>query len=65
MLCEFALTKDHCKLVEMDLGYCSLTDDCIPDLGKTQYCNMNIAGLGFYTYIEICSLRKEKSPFMK
>ena len=35
MLCELALTKERCKLVELDLLGCSLTDDCIPDLGKT------------------------------
>ena len=35
MLCELALTKEHCKLVKLHLMYCLLTDKCIPDLGKT------------------------------
>ncbi|CAB4039877.1 NACHT, LRR and PYD domains-containing 14-like, partial [Paramuricea clavata] len=34
MLFEDALTKDHCKLTELDLISCSLTDRCIPTLCK-------------------------------
>ena len=35
ILCKDALTKEHCKLEKLDLSDCSLTDECIPDLGKT------------------------------
>ena len=35
ILCKDALTKEHCKLERLDLIGCSLTDECIPDLGKT------------------------------
>ena len=35
ILCKDALTKEHCKLERLDLQGCSLTDECIPDLGKT------------------------------
>ena len=35
ILCKDALTKEHCKLERLDLSDCSLTDECIPDLGKT------------------------------
>ncbi|CAB4036240.1 NACHT, LRR and PYD domains-containing 14-like, partial [Paramuricea clavata] len=34
MLCRSALTMEHCKLKELRMSYCSLTDDCIPDLHK-------------------------------
>jgi hypothetical protein len=34
MLFEDALTKEHCKLTELDLSECSLTDRCIPSLCK-------------------------------
>ena len=34
MLCEYALTKEHCKLAELYLDGCSLTDDCTPELCK-------------------------------
>jgi hypothetical protein len=34
MLCEYALTNEHCKLAELHLDGCSLTDQCIPDLCK-------------------------------
>ena len=32
ILCEHALTNEHCKLEKLDLRYCSLTDDCFPEL---------------------------------
>ena len=35
ILCKDALTKEHCKLEMLDLSDCSLTDECISDLGKT------------------------------
>jgi hypothetical protein len=34
MLFEDALTKEHCKLTELNLDKCSLTDQCIPSLYK-------------------------------
>ena len=34
LLCENALTKEHCKLVTLWLEKCSLTDRCIPYLCK-------------------------------
>ena len=34
MLFEDALTKEHCKLTELDIYKCSLTDRCIPSLCK-------------------------------
>ena len=34
MLFEDALTKEHCKLTELNLNWCSLTDCCIPILCK-------------------------------
>ena len=53
ILCKDALTKEHCKLVELNLMYCSLTDECIPDLGKTlqdEHCSLrklNLYGNNF------------------
>ena len=44
ILCEHALTNEHCKLERLDLGECSLTDECIPDLRKTlqdEHCRLN------------------------
>ena len=35
ILCKDALTKEHCKLVKLDLDWCSLKDEYIPDLHKT------------------------------
>ena len=32
ILCEHALTNEHCKLKRLDLRHCSLTDDCLPEL---------------------------------
>jgi Ran GTPase-activating protein (RanGAP) involved in mRNA processing and transport len=34
LLFEDALTKEHCKLTELNLLQCSLTDQCIPSLCK-------------------------------
>ena len=34
MLFEDALTKEHCNLTELELFYCSLTDQCIPSFSK-------------------------------
>ena len=34
MLFQDGLTKEHCKLTELDLVDCSLTDQCIPSLCK-------------------------------
>ena len=44
MLCELALGKENCKLVELNLEDCPLTDECIPDLRKTLqdvHCRLN------------------------
>ena len=32
ILCKHALTNEHCKLEELNLSHCSLTDDCLPEL---------------------------------
>jgi hypothetical protein len=34
MLFEDALTKEHCKLTELFLQQCLITDQCIPSLCK-------------------------------
>jgi hypothetical protein len=34
VLFEDGLTKEHCKLIELDLDECSLTDQCTPSLCK-------------------------------
>ncbi|CAB4025905.1 NACHT, LRR and PYD domains-containing 14-like, partial [Paramuricea clavata] len=44
MLCRSALTMEHCKLKKLRLPYCSLTDECIPDLRKVlqdEHCVLN------------------------
>jgi Ran GTPase-activating protein (RanGAP) involved in mRNA processing and transport len=33
-LCRSALTTEHCKLMELNVAGCSLTDNCIPELCK-------------------------------
>ncbi|CAB4032855.1 NACHT, LRR and PYD domains-containing 3-like, partial [Paramuricea clavata] len=38
MLFEDALTKEHCKLTELNLSSCSLTDRCIPSLRDEDRC---------------------------
>ena len=41
MLMEEALGKEHCKLNQLDLDYCALTDQCIPSFCKalqSKYC---------------------------
>jgi Ran GTPase-activating protein (RanGAP) involved in mRNA processing and transport len=48
MLCEYALTTEHCKLAELYLPACSLTDKCIPKLCKAlqyQSCKLVILSL--------------------
>ena len=32
ILCEHALTNEHCKLEKLNLSDCSLTDNCLPEL---------------------------------
>ena len=52
ILCELALTKEDCKLVELDLEGCLLTDKCIPDLRKTlqdEHCKINKLNLSEFT----------------
>ena len=44
IFCEHALTNEHCKLERLDLSYCSLTDDCLPELCNAlqhQHCRLN------------------------
>ena len=38
ILCEQALTNEHCKLEKLDLGNCSLSEDCLPDLCYALQC---------------------------
>ena len=44
ILYEHALTNEHCKLEWLDLSWCSLTDDCLPELCNAlqhEYCRLN------------------------
>ena len=44
ILCEHALTNEHCKLEWWDLNTCSLTDDCLPELCNAlqhEHCRLN------------------------
>ena len=44
IFCEHALTNEHCKLERLDLGHCSLTDDCLPELCNAlqhEHCRLN------------------------
>ena len=44
ILCERALTNEHCKLEKLNLMYCSLTDDCLPELYNAlqhEHCRLN------------------------
>ena len=44
ILCKHALTNEHCKLERLDLNYCSLTDDCLPELCNAlqhEHCRLN------------------------
>ena len=44
ILCEHALTNEHCKLEKLDLWNCSLTDDCLPELCNAlqhEHCRLN------------------------
>ena len=53
ILCEQALTNEHCKLEELNLRHCSLTDDCLPELCNAlqhQHCRLNkldLSGISF------------------
>ena len=49
VLFEDALTNENCKLTELDLNCCSLTDKCIPTLCKTlqdEHCGLKILTFG-------------------
>jgi hypothetical protein len=49
MLFKDALTKEHCKLTELSLTSCSLTDRCIPSLCKAlqhERCQLTVLTLG-------------------
>ena len=44
ILCEHALTSEHCKLERLNLWNCSLTDDCLPELCNAlqhEHCRLN------------------------
>ena len=44
ILCGHALTNEHCKLEELYLMNCSLTDDCLPELCNAlqhEHCRLN------------------------
>ena len=44
ILCEHALTNEHCKLKWLNLMKCSLTDDCLPELCNAlqhEHCRLN------------------------
>ena len=44
ILCEHALTNEHCKLEKLNLRFCSLTDDCLPELRSAlqhEHCRLN------------------------
>ena len=44
ILCEHALTNEHCKLERLNLCNCSLTDDCLPELCNAlqhEHCRLN------------------------
>ena len=44
ILCEDALTNEHCKLEKLNLWFCSLTDDCLPELCNAlqhEHCRLN------------------------
>ena len=44
ILCEHALTNEHCKLERLDLIHCSLTDDCLLELRDAlqhKHCRLN------------------------
>ena len=56
ILCESALTKEHCKLAKLLLQWCSLTDECIPELGKTlqdEHCVLIELRLGGNKFTEV------------
>ena len=44
ILCEHALTNEHCKLEKLNLDGCSLTDGCLPELCNAlqhEHCRLN------------------------
>ena len=49
ILCEHALTNKHCKLEELNLRWCSLTDDCLPELcNALQHKHCRLSKLDLY-----------------
>ncbi len=49
LLVDNVLTKEHCKLTDLDLAYCSLTRQCISTLCKAlqdKRCELNVLSLG-------------------
>ncbi|XP_028398639.1 NACHT, LRR and PYD domains-containing protein 12-like [Dendronephthya gigantea] len=50
LLCEYALTRDHCKLVKLNLARCSIADQCIPELCQAlqdEQCKLTDLSLGY------------------
>ena len=63
ILCEQALTNEHCKLERLDLNHCSLTDNCLPELCNAlqhEHCRLYKLYLSGNKFTE-----KGKSPFVK
>ena len=57
ILCEHALTNEHCKLERLDLRYCSLTDDCLPELCNAlqhEHCKLEELDLRFCLLTDDC-----------
>ena len=57
ILCEHALTNEHCKLERLDLGGCSLTDDCLPELCNAlqhEHCKLEELDLRFCLLTDDC-----------
>ena len=55
ILCEHALTNEHCKLEELYLMCFSLTDDCLPELCNAlqhEHCRLNKLDLSGYKFTE-------------
>ncbi|XP_028413222.1 NACHT, LRR and PYD domains-containing protein 3-like [Dendronephthya gigantea] len=55
MLCEDVLTNEHCKLAELNLDCCSLTDECIPWLSEAlldKRCVLNLLWISQNNFTE-------------
>ena len=57
MLCQSTLTTEHCKLVNLNMSRCSLTDDCIPELRKAlqdEHCKLTQLDLDHCSLTDNC-----------